>query len=313
VTNATPAVSTDPGSISPLLGLFLTHANDLLGDDLSHLTEAARVIDRAGIDYVVVADHVVLSNRTEGHAALGAPLPFPLDEPYPEPLMTLMAIAAVTSRVRLATGIFIAPLRPPVLVAKMVATLAALSNNRFDFGVGSGWQEAEFDALGVPIADKVGRLDDCIMACQALWRDSPASFASATVSFDTVACSPRPSVGSVPVWFAGTAIPATLRRVARLGSGWLPLRAPDQEELIRVRALLAQYCEEYERDAASIGIRITLPTVFDEPKKANIRKTVERVSELGSLGVTGVQINIRDFASSVSQLSDVVAELRSLV
>jgi probable F420-dependent oxidoreductase len=295
-----------------LSGVFLTHANELLGRDGEHLLEVARVLDESAVDYLVVADHVLLSAGGHGHDALGGALPFPLDEPYPDPLITLAAAAAVTSRIRLATGVLIAPLRPAPVLAKMAATVAALSAGRLDLGVGSGWQEEEFAACGVPAAAKAQRLDDCISACKALWHGRPASFSSRTVSFEDVACSPRPPEGDIPVWFGGRAIPATLSRIARLGAGWLPLRLPSPAELRQARADLDRLCEQAGRDPAGIGIRVTLPTVRDASGAADLPGTLLPAAGLAAAGVTGVQVNIRDFARSLPELRDAAGTLRAL-
>lgn len=294
------------------LGVFITHANDLLGHNLSGLLTASSIIDESGIDYLVVADHVVLGMKLDGHSALGGNLPFPIDEPYPEPLVTLSAIAAVTRNVRLATGILIAPLRPAALLAKMAATVAVISNGRLDLGVGSGWQQEEFDALGVPMEGKVERMDDSIDACRALWSQRTATFHSPSVSFDDVSCAPRPPGNDVPLWFAGRSIPATLRRVVRSGTGWLPLGLPEFEELERVKRQFLEFSDEAGRKS-DIGIRVTLPTKFDASGESSIRLTIEKIAELSSLGVTGVQVNIRDFAHSMDELKSSVEELRSYV
>ena len=313
VESRTSSASTENSQPRPLLGIFLTHANDLLGNDLHHLTDTVTSLEGAGVDYVVIADHLVLGTKLDGHGSLGGKLPFPQDEPYPEPLVTLAAIAAVTTRMRLATGVLVAPLRPAVLLAKMAATVAVLSGGRLDLGVGTGWQQEEYDALGVPIEEKVRRLDDTVKACKSLWEEASATFHSSTVSFENVACSPRPSNGLIPLWFAGTANSSTLRRVARDGSGWLPLRQPTSLELEDVTARLSVYCDEFGRDRSEIGIRVTLPTTRDSRGKASLVETTKNVTELAALGVTGVQVNIRDFATSLHELSEVATELRSLV
>jgi probable F420-dependent oxidoreductase len=295
-----------------LTGIFLTHANELVGHNGEHLLEAARILDEERIDYVVIADHVLLSSGRQGHDALGSPLPFQNDEPYPDPLVTLAAVGAVTSRIRLATGVLIAPLRPAPVLAKMAATVASLFGGRLDLGVGSGWQHEEFAACGVPIAAKAQRLDDCVSACKTLWRDSPASFHSETVSFDNVVCSPRPPGGDIPVWFGGRAVPGTLSRIARLGAGWLPLRLPSASEVRRARCDLVRQCYQVGRDPAAIGIRVALPTVRDQSGIADLAETLHPAAELIDAGVTGVQVRVCDFARSPSELRDVAATLRGL-
>src|SRR5207237_1783610 len=107
-----------------------------------------------------------------------------------EPLTLLTAVAAITSTIRLATGILIAPLRPAVLLAKTAATLDVLSGGRLELGVGTGWQQEEFEALGVSYEDRWQRTDDAIAACRVLWRDLPSTFESSTLSFHGFFCAP---------------------------------------------------------------------------------------------------------------------------
>jgi alkanesulfonate monooxygenase SsuD/methylene tetrahydromethanopterin reductase-like flavin-dependent oxidoreductase (luciferase family) len=130
--------------------------------------------------------------------------------------------------VRLVTCILIAPLRSPVVLAKTAATLHALSNGRLVLGVSTSWHREEYDAIGVPFEERGRRLDDAIGACRALWSSAPASFTSHTISFDDVACVPRPDhVDDIPVWFTGTMRKQLVRRVAHSGHGWLPFIGMD--------------------------------------------------------------------------------------
>src|SRR6185436_18984466 len=92
--------------------------------------------------------------------------PFPPADPWVEPLTTLAAMAAVTSTVRLGTGVLITPLRPAVLLAKTIATLDNLSGGRVDLGVGLGWQREEYAAIGVSFTERWARHDDEIRACR---------------------------------------------------------------------------------------------------------------------------------------------------
>ncbi len=293
------------------LGVFITHANRVLGDDLSGLVDTARAIERAGADYVVVADHVVLGTTRDSHGALANPLPYPQDEPYPEPLVTLAAIAAVTSQLRLATGILIAPLRPPALLAKSAATLAALSQGRLDLGVGTGWHDEEFAALGTRLEDKVQRLDDAIEICRLLWSGEPVSFEAPSVTFSGVVCSPVPPGGSVPLWFAGRPIAPTLRRVLRYGVGWLPLGPVAPEVLAGVRKRVRELGEAEGRTGDEIGIRVSLPTVRLASGRGDPVATAAAATALVDAGATGVQINLRDFATTPEEAGEAVADIRA--
>ena len=119
------------------------------------LLDLARAVDEAGVDRILVVDHVVMAEETASYP--WGPFPATADTPWPEPTISLAAVAAVTERVRLATGILIAPLRPAALLAKTIATLDVISGGRVDLGVGTGWQEGEFEAVGVPFRRR-GRL-----------------------------------------------------------------------------------------------------------------------------------------------------------
>lgn len=297
-----------------LIGVFLSHANDVVGPDLACLPAVASSLEDAHVDYVSVADHVVLGPDLSAHAALGgSALGYPLDEPYPDPLVTLAAVAAVTSRMRLLTGVLIAPLRPPVLLAKSVATLAALSGGRLDLGVGSGWQRAEYGALGVPIEDKVQRLEDGLAACRALWGSAPAAFRSPTVAFDGLHCFPQPPGGDVPIWFAGKPVPATLRRVAALGAGWLPIRQLTPDEARTARRDLDSACAEAGREPSSVGIRcpVAVPRRADGERDSG--RLRDEIAALTEAGVDGVHLPLRQLAASADAFDDALDFLDALV
>ncbi len=295
------------------IGLFITHANSLLGADLSGLLDIAATIDRAGIDYITVADHVLLGADLDGHGALGGgALAYPPDEPYPDPLITLAAIAAVTTRVRLATGVLIAPLRSAPVLAKSAATLAVISRGRLDLGVGTGWQQAEYDAVDVPMSGKAARMDDTMAACQSLWRSASASYQSPTVSFADLCCSPRPPGGDIPLWFAGQPIGPTLRRVVSMGAGWLPLRPLEPDDARRVRLDLATACGAAERDPRSVQVRMPMPVLRDRRDEVDFETMAERIGELAEAGVDGVHLTLRDVVRRTEELTDTLIRLGAL-
>jgi alkanesulfonate monooxygenase SsuD/methylene tetrahydromethanopterin reductase-like flavin-dependent oxidoreductase (luciferase family) len=158
--------------------------------DWHALLDVARDCDDAGVHRIIVNDHVVMGRNTDAYS--WGRFPTAPDGPWLEPLTVLTAMATVTQRVRLATGVLIAPLRSAAVLAKTVATLDVLSGGRVDLGVGTGWQAAEYDAVGLDFRTRGRRLDDTIGACRALWSQLPASFASTTASFDDTFCSPQP-------------------------------------------------------------------------------------------------------------------------
>ena len=197
----------DPGSWEPVL-------------------DAAVAADRAGVDRVVVVDHVVFGEALDDYArpelggTAGGQQPTGPDGHWLEPLTVLSVIAGRTSRVRLATGIMVAALRRPVVLAKSIATLDVLSGGRVDLGVGVGWQRAEYDAAGLPFEDRGRLLDESLDLCRRLWREPVVDVRGA----GPIHQMPKPlQPGGVPIWVSGRSSNArVLDRIARFGSGWIP-------------------------------------------------------------------------------------------
>jgi len=166
-------------------------------------TLAARV-EALGFDSIWVGDHVSFHTPTL------------------ESLTVLTYVAALTSRVRLGPCVYLLALRHPTVVAKTVATLDVLSGGRVVFGVGVGGEfPKEFEACGVPLAERGRRVDEGIAVCRALWAPSPASFEGRFTQFTDVAVEPKPiQPGGPPIWIGGRS-DAALRRAGRLGDGWV--------------------------------------------------------------------------------------------
>ena len=238
------------------VALTISGLDRIFGADLDRVLELGRAADAAGVHQLVLPDHVAIGPRLDRYP-FAERFPYPPEEPWLEPMTTLAAIAAVTERTRLSTGILIAPARPAVLLAKTAATLDVLSRGRLDLGVGTGWQREELAALGVAYEDRNVRLDDTLRACRALWTDDPpVRFTSATVSFDALWCEPRPvQAGGLPLWFAGPPTEATARRVAELGVGWLPIAGTPVDDIARGIARIRSAFERAGRDPRTLEVR----------------------------------------------------------
>src|SRR3954452_19036466 len=259
-------------------------------DDWPDVLDLARAADDAGVDRLVVTDHVVMGRNNDAY--VWGRFPTPPAAPWLEPLTCLAAIAAATTRVRLATGIVIAPLRPAAVFAKTVATLDVLSGGRVDLGVGLGWQQEEYDAVGLDFADRGRLLEDTIAACRGLWTALPASYTSDTVSFTDIYCAPQPVQERLPVWFAGTMTPRLLRRVTGLGDGWIPIMGASVAD-IRSGA-------EQLRAATNRGIDVQSPLrpVRDSGGGLDVTATMEGVTELVAAGVTNLYLNAASLAGT---------------
>jgi probable F420-dependent oxidoreductase len=293
----------------------LSHIDGLSRPGQADLLALAQAADRAGADQVVLSEHVTLPGVVLGHpgAKPGEPqtaFPFPSEEEYPDPLVALAAIGAVTERVRLSTNILIAPLRPPVLLAKMAATLDVLSGGRLDLGVGAGWLQEEFDALGVPLRRLNARMDDTIRACQAMWQGGPRSFASDTVTFTNMVCSPTPlQAGGPPIWFGGSASEATARRVATIGHGWSAIGNTTVDDIALGVSLIDKACRDIGRDPAEIAIRCSLPMVKGSDGRGDIAATAAGAGRLTEMGATVVQLP--PLKAFVTRIDEVEPALRA--
>src|SRR6058998_3624124 len=177
----------------------------------------ARAVEQIGYDHIDMFDHVVMGFPIEGRA----PGPYPAGMPILEALMTLSYIAAVTSRVTLGTEVLVLPQRQPTLVAKQVSTLDTLSGGRVRLGVGVGWQESEYEALGEDFHTRGARMDEAIRLLRACWSDAQIDFKGRHYQITAIGMEPKPPQGSrLPIWIGGRSERA-LRRVGELGDGWL--------------------------------------------------------------------------------------------
>src|SRR4051812_1490508 len=147
-----------------------------------HLRDRAQIAEEAGIDRVVVSDHVAFGENLEAYSdpskggTAGGKQPTGPDGHWLDPFTVLTYVAGFTTNVRLGTNILIAALRRPVVLAKELATLDVLSGGRVDLGVGVGWQKEEYDAAGLDYDARGRLLDHTIEVCQTLWREQRASF-----------------------------------------------------------------------------------------------------------------------------------------
>jgi probable F420-dependent oxidoreductase len=264
---------------------------------LSRLPGLARHAEDVGIDQLAVPDHVLLGTELDGYPFGRFPeLP---TSPYPEPLTLLAAVAAVTSRLELAPTTLIAPLRPAVLLAKACATLDVLSGGRLVLGVGTGWHRDEFAAAGVPFAGRGARMDDTMRACRVLWRDSPASFSSPTVSFQDAHCEPRPlHADSIRVWVGGGNAARAAARVADYANGWIPPPAHGPDAVADGVAQIREELQGAGRDPSQLDVKIAIPV-----RDGDLERSLESaVPALAAAGVTVVQVAVGALVDSPEQV-----------
>ncbi|HLE38345.1 MAG TPA: LLM class F420-dependent oxidoreductase [Acidimicrobiia bacterium] len=215
---------------------------------------AARA-ESLGFESLWTTEHVVVPSgyrstypySRSGRMAGGAE-----DFPSPDPLIWLAFAAAATTKIRLATGILILPQRNPVVLAKEVATLDRLSGGRVTLGVGVGWLEEEFRALGVPFAGRGERTDEYVAVMRTLWTEDLASFSGPTVEFRDVYLRPAPVQRPVPIVIGGHSERAA-RRAGTIGDGFFPAGV-EVERLPGLVAFARKWAERAGRDPAVLEV-----------------------------------------------------------
>ncbi|MCC6380853.1 MAG: LLM class F420-dependent oxidoreductase [Dehalococcoidia bacterium] len=224
-------------------GVAIPQANQFAAP--AALRAMAHAVEDLGFDSLWVSDHIVVP---EGSSYI--------PELMDEPLAVLAFLAAETSHLTLGTSVLIVPYRDPVFVAKFLATVDVLCEGRLVAGVGAGWLEQEFEALGVPFAERGPRTDEYLRVYRNLWETETSSFAGRWKSYTAMRLFPKAAPtrrGTIPLWVGGNG-PASVRRAAELGDGWHPINlAPAQ-----LAALAAEYrekCAAYGRQPGPVCLR----------------------------------------------------------
>ena len=214
----------------------------------------ARLAEEAGFESLWTVEHVVVpaNYRSQYPYSPDGRMPGKEEVSIGDPLIWLAYAAAVTERINLATGILILPQRNPVLLAKECATLDTLSNGRLLLGVGVGWLQEEFDALGVPFEDRGARTDEHVEALRVLWREAEPTFAGRFSTFEKAKSYPKPPRGSIPIIIGGHT-DAAARRAGRIGDGFFPWGL-SVEHLTRLVGLMREAATEAGRDPGAIEV-----------------------------------------------------------
>ncbi len=232
--------------------------------------------EAAGFESVWGGEHVILPDSIHSKYPYTADgkIPAEPDTPIPDPLIWLAFAAAAAPTLRLGTCILIVPQRNPLILAKELATLDALSGGRVELGLGVGWMKEEFDALGVAWERRGARNDEYIAAMRALWAGPHAEFHGEFVDFEPATCSPRPVNGDIPVLVGGDS-DAAVRRAVNIAQGYFPGEG-DAERLAALIEKVRRGCEDAGRDPDSIEINAMFGAHMQDPKAG-----LEQMQELG--------------------------------
>lgn len=233
------------------------------------LLELADLGEAVGLESIWVSEHLVLSDPRE------LPSPMDPDDPILDPVTALAFLAGRTRSVRLGTGIVVLPLRNPLILAKELATVDVLSEGRLVFGVGVGYVEREFAALGVPFDRRGARLEEYLAAIRAIWTEDHPSYEGATFSFGGVQAHPRPVQRPRPPIVMGGYTPAVMRRTVRVADGWYGWGLDVDAAAERIE-ILRRTADQVRRGDGLRPLEITITP----PRSVDVREA-ERYAELG--------------------------------
>ena len=227
-----------------------------IGRDPRNIRDFAQEVERIGYDYLMLYDHVLgadMEVHKDWRPRKGAPPIYTKDDMFHEPLVLYGYLAGLTERIEFATGVIILPQRQTVLLAKQAAEIDVLSGGRLRLGFGTGWNELEYQGLGMNFKDRGKRSEEQIELLRLLWTRESVSFNGQWHTLNGVGINPLPEQRPIPIWLGGAA-DAVLERVARMADGWYPPSSLPEEQLRESIAKLHAHARALGRDPASIGI-----------------------------------------------------------
>ena len=282
------------------------------------IARMAKGIEDIGYDQLDVYDHVIMGfDDVEGRAKSYYPATMPIIEAF----MMLSYAAAVTKRIGLGTEVLVLPQRQPALVAKQVSSLDTLSGGRMRLGVGVGWQESEYEALGENFKMRGKRMDDAIELLRIYWREKRVNFESEHYPTNAMSMEPKsPQGGDLPIWVGGNTAPA-FRRVGKYGDGWLASQVSDADFARRAMDAIQEAAVSAGRDPKKIGWQsmiAPIPRQADTSGKtfyAETDRIVARSLDLKAMGFDGLAINATGIfqagARSVEAMLDILQRIHN--
>jgi probable F420-dependent oxidoreductase len=227
-----------------------------IGNDPGDIRRWATAVEDLGYDHILAYDHVLGASTDSRPDWTG----YTSENPFHEVFVLFGYLAAITRRLELVTGVLVLPQRQTALVAKQAAEVDVLSGGRLRLGIGIGWNAVEYGALGESFGDRGARSEEQVALLRELWSTPVVTHAGRWHQVDSAGINPRPAAGMIPVWLGGSS-DKTLRRVARIGDGWMPAGDPDQAA--SRLGQLRDYVRQAGRQPGDVGIEphLTLASV----------------------------------------------------
>jgi probable F420-dependent oxidoreductase len=264
---------------------------------------------------MTVQDHVIVPVR---------PGVEPVTTEFPDPLVLTAYLATLTDRLRFIFSVLVVPYRPPIQLAKLLATLDVVSGGRLTVGVGIGWLKGEFRTLGIPFAERADRTDEALRAMKLLWTEKQPEFHGRWTQFSHIAFEPRcVQQPHVPLWLGGGG-PRSLARAVELGDGWIPM-VGGLDELRRgadwIREQLALRGRDPAKFAFSFGVSVGAPDSLRERARSHAAgkevgetqprspaEAIERIGQLAEIGFRDLSLSFawrteKDFRLRLDELA----------
>jgi probable F420-dependent oxidoreductase len=277
-----------------------------IGADVGAVRAYGQGVESLGFTHVLTYDHVVGADP-DIHSPWDGP--YDVHTTFHEPMVLFGYLAGVTS-LELVTGIIILPQRQTVLVAKQATEVDLLTSGRFRLGVGIGWNEVEFEALGKDFSNRGRRVEEQIALLRRLWTEESVTFEGEDDRITAAGLAPLPVQRPIPVWIGGESRPV-YERIGRLADGWFP-QLPPGPELDAARAIVNASAMAAGRDPSVLGMegRISLGT-------GGVDGVVRQVVSWRHAGATHVSINTMDAGlgpvdSHLAALSDIARAIDTM-
>jgi probable F420-dependent oxidoreductase len=249
------------------------------GNDPYAIRDYAQKVEELGYSHILAYDHVVGVNPERPEKWQG---PYTYQTPFQSPFLLFSYMAAVTEKVEFTTGILILPQRQATLVAKQAATLDVLSGGRLRLGVGLGWNNPEYVALGENFHNRGIRIEEQVTLMRQLWTQPLVKFSGLWHTIPDAGLNPLPIQQPIPIWFGGHAN-RVLRRLAVMGDGWMP-GYRDPQKLLPELNKLESYLNEAGRDRSDLGIDVRIH--YNDGDSNKWKQTAREWHEIGVSHIT---------------------------
>jgi probable F420-dependent oxidoreductase len=276
-----------------------------IGFDPDSIARYARTVEELGYDHLVIFDHVLGADANRPGGWTGV---YDHRSMFHEPFVLYGYVAAITTRIRLATAVIVLPQRQTALVAKQAAEVDVLSRGRLVLGVGIGWNAVEYEALDMSFTNRGRRIEEQIAVLRALWTQEVVDFKGRWHRIDRAGLNPMPVQRPIPLWMGGgyqardrRVIEPALRRIAAIADGWFTHLPPNEDGRAGMD-IFRRYVQEAGRDPAKVPVEGRIPAARGDPEEW--KRGVEAFREMGmtSVELTTMGAGYRDLDEHLEAL-----------